>query len=176
MVTFLVARESFTRWSSGPLPVHGIICLLEGQLGIWWWAPSPCVTQLLQLVNLTLPISFIFCMGDMALPSWLTLTSMHCMHTSFMISPSFTIELLCWEPPDSAWCRLTLSWCGPIVGWCELDSSIPNTRPEFPSNQIKLSPQTAPIVRTNSGLDTKTRLGFGPTSPNNKFVECGRKN
>ena len=32
------------------------------------------------------------------------------------------------------------------------------------------------IVRTSFGLDPKTGLGFGPTSPNNKFVERGRKN
>ena len=50
--------------------------------------PSPCATQLLlQVVNLTLHVSFILCMGDMALPSRLTLTSMCCLHTSFMISP-----------------------------------------------------------------------------------------
>ena len=85
MAIFLVARESFTKWSSGSSPIRGIICLLERQLGIRWGAPSPCATQLLlQLVNLTLHVSFILCMGDMALPSWLTLASMH---TSFMISP-----------------------------------------------------------------------------------------
>ena len=32
------------------------------------------------------------------------------------------------------------------------------------------------IVRTSFGLDTKTGMDSGPTSPNNKFVECGRKN
>ena len=31
-------------------------------------------------------------------------------------------------------------------------------------------------VRTSFGLDPKTGLGFGPTSPNNEFVELGRKN
>ena len=31
-------------------------------------------------------------------------------------------------------------------------------------------------VRTSLGLDPKTGLSFGPTSPNNKFVERGRKN
>ena len=34
MAMFLVARESFTGWSSGPSPVRGIICLLGGHLGI----------------------------------------------------------------------------------------------------------------------------------------------
>ena len=99
-----------------------------------------------------------------ALPSW----SPFCW--------GFTTELLCWEPLDSTWCELTLSWCGPIVGWCEPDSSISNARPEFPSNQIKLFPQTAPIVTTSFDLDPKTGLGSGPTSPNNEFVERGRKN
>ena len=32
------------------------------------------------------------------------------------------------------------------------------------------------IVRDSFGLDPKTGLGFGPTSPNNKFVKRGRKN
>ena len=32
------------------------------------------------------------------------------------------------------------------------------------------------IVRTSFGLDPKTGLGSGPTSPNNEFVEHGRKN
>ena len=88
MAILLVARESFTGRSSGSLPVRGIICLLGKRLGIRWWALSPCATQLLlQLVNLTLHVSFIFYMGDMALSSWLTLASMCCLHTSFMISP-----------------------------------------------------------------------------------------
>ena len=107
---------------------------------------------------------------------WLLLVRVVCVLPSW--SPlcwGFTTELLCWEPPDSAWCGLTLSWYGPIVGWCEPDSSISNARPEFPSNQIKLFPQTAPIVRTSFGLDPKTGLGSGPTSPNNEFVERGRK-
>ena len=32
------------------------------------------------------------------------------------------------------------------------------------------------IVRTSFGLNSKTGLDSGPTSPNNKFVEHGRKN
>ena len=32
------------------------------------------------------------------------------------------------------------------------------------------------IVKTNFDLDPKTGLDSGPTSPNNKFVECKRKN
>ena len=88
MAIFLVTRESFTGRSFGSLPLRGIICLLGRQLEIRWWAPLPCTTQLLlQLVNLALHVSFILCMRDMALPSWLTLASMRCMHTSFMISP-----------------------------------------------------------------------------------------
>ena len=88
MAIFLFARKSFTGWSSRSSPVRGIICLLGRQLGIRWGAPSPCTMQLLlQLINLTLHVSFILCMGDMALPSWLTLASMCCMRTSFMISP-----------------------------------------------------------------------------------------
>ena len=32
------------------------------------------------------------------------------------------------------------------------------------------------IVRTSFGLDSKIGLDSGPTSPNNEFVERGRKN
>ena len=87
---------------------------------------------------------------------WLLLVCVVCVLPSW--SPlywGFTIELLCWEPPDSAWCGLTLSWCGPIVSWCEPDSSICNAKPESPSDQIKLSSQTVPIVRTSFDLDLK---------------------
>ena len=152
MAIFLVARESFTGWSSGSSSVRGIVCLLRRQLGIRWRAPLPCATQLLlQLVNLTLHVSFILCMGDK------TLASMRCMRTSLMIFPLLRVytELLCWEPLDSAWCGLTLSWGGPIVGWWEPDSSISNAKLKSPSDQIKLFPQTAPIVRTSFGLDLK---------------------
>ena len=87
MVIFLVTRESLTRQSSGSSPICSIICLLGRQLRVRWWAPSPCATKLLlQLINFTLHVSFILCMGDMALPSWLTFAGMRCMHTSLMIS------------------------------------------------------------------------------------------
>ena len=87
---------------------------------------------------------------------WLLLVCVVCVLPSW--SPlcwGFTTELLCWEPPDSVWCGLTLSWCRPIVGWCAPDSSISKAKPESPSDQIKLSPQTAPIVRTGFDLDLK---------------------
>ena len=88
MVIFLVTRESLTGWSSGSLPIRSIIYLLGRQLGVRRWAPSPCATQLfLQLINFTLHVSFILCMGDVALPLWLTFTGMRYMHTSIMISP-----------------------------------------------------------------------------------------
>ena len=156
MAIFLVARESFTGRSSGSSPVRGIICLLGRRLRIKWWAPSPCTTQLLlQIVNLTfMSLSFFAWETWLFPPDWLLLVCVVCTLPSW--SPlcwGFTIELLRWEPPDSAWCRLALSWCGPIVGWCEPDFSISNTKPKSPSDQIRLSPQTTPIVRTNFGLD-----------------------
>ena len=39
------------------------------------------------------------------------------------------------------------------------------------NGEFKLEP-----VRISYGLDLKTGLGSGPTNPNNKFIECGRKN
>ena len=86
MATFLVTRESLTGRSSRSSPICSIICLLGRQLWVRWWAPSPCATQLfLQLINFTLHVSFILCMGDVALPSWLTFAGMRCMHTSLII-------------------------------------------------------------------------------------------
>ena len=107
---------------------------------------------------------------------WLLLVCVVCPLPSW--SPlcwGFTTELLCCEPPDSAWCRLSLPWCGSIVGWCEPDSSIFSTKPKSLSNQIKPFPQTVPIVRTSFDSNPKTRIDSGPTSLNNKFVESGRK-
>ena len=88
MVIFLVARESFTGWSSGSSPIRSIIYILRWQLGVGWWMPSPYTTQLfLQFINFTLHVPFTLCMGNMAFPSWLTLASMRYMHTSLMVSP-----------------------------------------------------------------------------------------
>ena len=69
---------------------------------------------------------------------WLLLVCIICILPSW--SPlcwGFATELLCWDPPDSAWCKLTSSWCGPIVGWCEPDPSISNVKPKSP--QIRSS-------------------------------------
>ena len=69
---------------------------------------------------------------------WLLLVCVVCILPSW--SPlcwGFATELLWWESPDSAWCRLASSWCGPIVGWCEPDSSISNVKSESP--QIRSS-------------------------------------
>ena len=41
---------------------------------------------------------------------------------------------------------------------------------------MKISRTSNGIVRTSFGLDSKIGLDSGPTSPNNKFVERGRKN
>ena len=176
---FLVAWESLTGQSSESSLVRGIICILGRRFGLKRWAPSPCTTQLLlQLVNLMLHVSLILCMGDMTLPrDWLLLVCVVCtLPSRFPLRWGFTAELLRWEPLDSAWCRLTLPWCGPIVDWCEPDSSISSAKSKSLSDQIKLFPQTTPIIRTIFVLDSKTRLDSGPTSPNNEFVERGRKN
>ena len=88
MAIFLIIKESLTGWSSGSSPICSIICLFGRQLEVRWWVPSPCATQLLlHLINFTLHVFFILCMGNMALPLWLTLTGMRCMHTSLMVSP-----------------------------------------------------------------------------------------
>ena len=87
---------------------------------------------------------------------WLLLVCVVCTLPSWPpLCWRFAKGLLCWEPPDSAWCKWVSSWYGPIVGWCRPNSSIFNVKPESPSEQIKFFPQTAPIVRTNFGLDLK---------------------
>ena len=165
---FLVARESFTGRSYGSSPVRGIICLLGRRLRLRWWAPSLCATQLLlQLVNLTLHVSFILCMGDMALPPWLTLTSMCRLHTSFTISPLLRIynKIITLRTP---WLRLVRI----NITLIRLDRRLVRTW----LFHFKLFPQMAPIARTSFDLDSKTGVDLGPTNPNNKFVERGRKN
>ena len=87
---------------------------------------------------------------------WLLLVCMVCpLLSRSPLCWGFTIEWLCCEPPNFAWCRLSLPWCGPIVGWCEPDSSILSTKPKSPSDQIKLFPQTTPIVRTSFDSNPK---------------------
>ena len=157
MAIFLIARESLTRQSFGSSPICSIICLLGGQLGIRWWVTSLYVTQLfLQFINFTLHVPFTLCMGDVALPLWLTLAGMSGMHASFMISPLLRVcnWIVMLRAPRFYLVQLASSWCGPIVGWCEPNSSISNAKPESPSDQIKFFPQTAPIVRTSFGLDS----------------------
>ena len=69
---------------------------------------------------------------------WLLLVCVICILPSW--SPlywGFATELLCWDPPDYAWCRLASSWCEPTVGWYEPDPSISNIKLKSP--QIKSS-------------------------------------
>ena len=108
VMIFLVTRESLTRQSSGSSPICSITYLLGGQLGVGWWAPLP--TQLfLQLINFTLHVPFTLCMGDMALPSWLTLTGMRGMHASLMISPLLRVCNWIVMLRDSRFCLVQIS-------------------------------------------------------------------
>ena len=152
----LVIGEGFTGRSSGSLLIRGILCIPRRRFRFKWWPPSLCTAQLLlQLINLTLHVFLILCMGHMTFPrDWLLLGCMVC--PLFSRSPlcwGFTSDWLCCEPPDFAWCGLSLPWCGPIVGWCEPDSSILCTKPKSLSDQIKQFPQTTPIVRTKFDLN-----------------------
>ena len=154
----LVTRESLAGRSSGSSPICSIICLLKGQLEVGWWAPSSCVMQFfLQLINFTLHVSFILCMGDMTLPLWLTLAGMRGMHASLMISPLLRVYnwIVMLRAPRFCLVQINISWYGPIVGWYEPNFSISQAKSESLSNQIKFFPQTAPIVRTSFGLDLK---------------------
>ena len=90
MVVLLVVRKGLAGWSSGSPLITSIICLFRGWFGAGQWTTSPSMTQLpLQLVDFTLHVSIILCMGNMALPSRLTFTGMSCVHTSLTASYSF---------------------------------------------------------------------------------------
>ena len=157
MAILLIARESLTGRSSGSSPICSIICLLGGsELG------DECLRRTRRNFFFNSSISRCMSLSLFAWETWLFPRDWLLLVCVVCILPlwsplcwGFATELLCWEPPDSAWCRLASSWCGPIVGWCEPDSSISNAKPESPSDQIKFSPQTVSIVRTSFGLDPK---------------------
>ena len=89
MVVLLFIGKDLTRRSSGSLSITSTIRLLRGWFGAKRGTFPPSVTQLsFQLINFTLHVSVILCMGDMTLPPRLTFASMSCTHTSLMaLSP-----------------------------------------------------------------------------------------
>ena len=97
---------------------------------------------------------------------WILLVCVVCTLPSwFPLCWGFTPELLCWEPPDSAWCRLSSPWCGAIFGWCEPDSSIFSTKPRSPSDQIKLIPTNGANCKDQFWLGLQNRCGLRPNKP-----------
>ena len=112
---FLVAWESFAEWSSRSLPVRGIFCIFRRRFRPKRWSPSLCVTQLLlQVINLTLHVTLILCMGNMTFPTCLTPISMRGLHTSFMISPLLKVHnwVIMLGTPwfRLVWTIITLMW------------------------------------------------------------------
>ena len=108
---------------------------------------------------------------------WLLLVCMVCPLCSR--SPfcwGLTSDWLCCEPPNAAWCGLSLPWCGPIVGWCEADSYILCTKPKSLSDQIKQFSTDGANCKDHIWLESRTGMDPSPQNPNNKFVKCGRKN
>ena len=127
--------------------------------------------------SISLCMSFSFFAWDTWLfpRNWILLVCMVC--PFFSRSPlywGFTSDWLCCKPPDSAWCRLSLPWCGPIVGWCEPDFSILCTKPKSLSDQIKQFPTDGANCKDQLWLEPRTGIEPGLKSPNNKFVESGR--
>ena len=90
IVVLLIIGKRLARQSSGSLSITSTIYLLGGQLGVGRWMSSPYVVQFpFQLIDFTLHVSTVLCMGNTTLPSRLAFTSMRCVHTSLTIFSSF---------------------------------------------------------------------------------------
>ena len=67
----------------------------------------------------------------------------------------FATGLLCWEPPDSAWCRLASSWCGLIV-------SLVGTNLTLPSPTLNRNLLRSDQVLLTDGANCKNQFWLGP--------------
>ena len=95
MVVLLFIGKGLTGQISGSPSITSTIRLLKGRFGVRQWTSSPSMTQLpLQLVDFTLHVSVILCVGNMTLPSRLTFTSMNCVHTSLTAPSPFEAPAL----------------------------------------------------------------------------------
>ena len=112
VVVLLFIGKGFVRRSSGSPSITSTIRLFRGRFGAGRWTSLPSMTQLpLQLIDFTLYVSVILCILPLRPP----------------FRSRLLRGLLYWEPLDSAWCRLTFTWCGPA-------SSIVNVATESPSD------------------------------------------
>ena len=128
-----------------------------------------------QLVNLTLQVPVIFCMGNMTLPTRATFGGMSCAHTPLTAFPPFgtPVRLTMLGAPwlCLVWVGIYLMWSCCVAMWtCFLHHERLN-RISF-----KLD-QTLPIDGANCKdsicNDPKFVLGSNVKGPNNKFVERG---
>ena len=179
MVVFLVVGERFAGRSFGPPSITGTIGLLGGELGVGRWKPPPCLAQFpLQLVDFTLHVSIVLCMGNTALPSTLAFSSMSYMHTSLLISSPFEAptRITMLRPP---WFCLVgiciqLVWTYRCLVWTCFFHLKRCTRNTFRINQVL--PTNGANCRDWVWIGPNTGQDFSPTSPNNEFVERRWKN
>ena len=106
--------------------------------------------------NLTLHVSFVLCMGDMALPSWLTLASMCCMHTSLMISPLLRVYDWIVMLRDPRFCLVRISI---ILVWA--NHRLVRTWLFHFQRWIEISFRSDQVLPTD-GVNCKDQFWFGP--------------
>ena len=143
---------------------------MELPLQSWYLHECLCHAQCNFFFNSSIScwMSFLFFAWEIWLfpRDWLLLVCVVCTLPSR--SPfcwGFTIKLLHWEPPDSAWCGLSFPWCGSIVDWCEPDSSIFSTKPKSPSDQIKLILTDGANCKDQFWLGLQNKSGLKPNKP-----------
>ena len=140
ITVLFVAREGLTGRSFRSLPIGIILCIPRRRLRLKWCSLPPRRRNFFFNSVISRSISFSFFAWDTWLfpHDWLLLVCVVCPLCSRPpLCWGLTPEQLCCEPPDAAWCGLSLPWCGPAVGWCEPDSSILCAKPKSLSDQIK---------------------------------------
>ena len=110
MVVLLFIGKGLAGRSSGSPSITSTICLFRGWFGAGRWTSSPSMTQLpLQLVDFACMSSSFFAWETWLFPrDWPLLAWVVCILPSRRPFRSRLLcGLLCWEPLDFAWCRLT---------------------------------------------------------------------
>ena len=179
MVMLLFIGKNLARRGSKSPSITSTICLLGGRFGARRGTSLPSMTQpSFQLVNFTLHVSVILCMGDMTLPSRLTFAGMSCTHTSFMALSPFEAPVRIAMLGTPWLCLVVVSiylvWpCCCLVWTCFLHRERCN-RISFGLDQAL--PTDGANCKDWNCIGPKTGLGSDTNGPNNKFVERGQKN
>ena len=173
MAVLLFIGKCLTRRSSGSPPITSSICLLGWWFGARWGTFSPGMVQLsLQLVNLTLKVPVIFCMGNMTLPTRATFGSMSCAHTPLTTFPLFgtpvRITMLGAPWLCLVWVGIFLMWSCCVAIWTYFLHHERLNRISFKLDQTL--PTDGANCKNSICNDPKFVLGSNVKGPNNKFV------